>query len=99
MGNHTCSTPIQHIYIYIMVILATAEFEVYPEKLADFLPWLHEALKDTRKFNGCLSVESHVEQGTQHGTANVFLVEKWVSVEANDAYYKWRGETGLMGAL
>ena len=78
-----------------MPILATAEFEVKPEKLSEFLPWLHEALKDTRAFKGCISVDSHVELST----ANVFLVEKWESKEDNDAYYKWRNETGLMGAL
>ena len=75
--------------------LSTAEFQVKPEKLDGFLLFLQEALKDTRAFKGCISIDTHVEISK----SNVLLVEKWESAQDYDDYLEWRFENGLAELL
>ena len=80
----------------ISTFLSTAEFEVKPEKLSEFLPWLQEkVLKDARAFEGCISIDTHVELST----ANVLLVEKWESEQAYRDYLESSFDIGLIALL
>jgi len=78
-----------------MTVLVTLKFPVQPAKLEDFLVVLKEALKETRAYNGCETVQTFVERGT----SAVFLVETWESAEHQQNYMGWRIETGLIDAL
>lgn len=78
-----------------MTVLVTLKFPVQPAKLEDFLVLLKEALKETRVYNGCETVQTFVERGT----SAVFLVETWESAEHQQNYMGWRIETGLIDAL
>ena len=78
-----------------MSVLVTLKFPVQPVKLEDFLVLLKEALKETRVYNGCETVQTFVERGT----SAVFLVETWESAEHQQNYMGWRIETGLIDAL
>ena len=78
-----------------MTVLVTLKFPVQPAKLEDFLVLLKEALKETRVYNGCETVQTCVERGT----SAVFLVETWESAEHQQNYMGWRIETGLIDAL
>lgn len=60
----------------------------------------NETLPDTRKFEGCISVEAHSENSRPE---NIFLFEEWTSKSAYEKYLAWRGERGdlekLMGLI
>ncbi len=79
-----------------MSILATAEFFVKPEKSEEFLGMLKAALPDTRAYEGCELVETHVNQDDP---GHVFLIEKWQERANHESYLGWRMETGMMGLL
>jgi quinol monooxygenase YgiN len=78
-----------------MTVLVTLKFPVKPLVLENFLVVLKEALKDTRVYEGCETVQTFVERGT----SAVFLVETWESAEHQQHYMGWRIERGLIGAL
>ena len=56
---------------------------------------MREALVDTRAYEGCDKVETFVEEST----GSVLLVELWETAGHQQAYMKWRMETGLMDAI
>ena len=60
------------------------------------LPGLLESLSDTRAFEGCLSVETYVDQDDPD---RVYLWEKWATRENYESYIAWRSETGMLEAL
>lgn len=55
-----------------------------------------ETLPDTRKFEGCISVEAHSENSHPE---NIFLFEEWTSKSAYEKYLAWRGERGDLEKL
>ena len=56
---------------------------------------LKSALPETRSFDGCISVDTYIEE-----TANtVHLIEDWESLEHQAKYLDWRIETGLLEVL
>ena len=56
----------------------------------------NETLPDTRKFEGCISVEAHSENSHPE---NIFLFEEWTSNSAYEKYLAWRGERGDLEKL
>ena len=78
-----------------MSIMATVEFSLQPGKRDEFIGLLREALKDTRTYDGCESVETFVA----HGDTSVVLIEYWQTVDHHKVYMKWRVETGLVEAI
>lgn len=81
---------------YMMSTFVSGEFFVKPEKSEEFLGILKGALPDTRGFEGCELVETHVDQDD---IGHIFLLERWGDRSDHAAYLKWRGETGMMEAL
>ena len=78
-----------------MSVLVNLSFPIKQEKLDSFFSMMSEALKETRAFDGCISVKTYHEEGS----SNVLLVEEWESFEKQETYLKWRVETGLLGVL
>jgi len=72
-----------------------AQFTAVPGKLDELLGFLAEALPDTRKFDGSISLEVSVDRST--GT--VVMIEDWRSHEDYDRYLAWRMETGMVEAI
>ena len=52
-----------------------------------------DMLSDTRKYDGCQSVEVF---DNQDDPLNLVLVEKWESRQHYEAYLAWRTETGAL---
>ena len=56
---------------------------------------LKVALPETRSFDGCISVETYVEESTD----TIHLIEDWESLDHQAKYLNWRVETGLLDVL
>ena len=56
---------------------------------------LKVALPETRSFDGCISVETYVEESTD----TIHLIEDWESLDHQAKYLNWRVETGLLDIL
>jgi quinol monooxygenase YgiN len=78
-----------------MSVLVNLNFPIKQNKLDDFFSMMSEALKETRVFDGCISVKTYHEEGTH----NVLLIEEWESFDKQKAYLNWRVETGLLDVL
>ena len=56
---------------------------------------LKVALPETRSFDGCISVDTYIEESTD----TILLIEDWESLEHQAKYLNWRVETGLLDVL
>ncbi len=72
-----------------------AEFHAAPGKLDELLATLKAVLPDTRAFDGCLGLESWLDEER----ATIVLTEQCTSFDHYDRYLAWRGETGALGAV
>ncbi|GAB3220933.1 antibiotic biosynthesis monooxygenase [Kineococcus gypseus] len=70
-----------------MSITSLLELRLKPEAVADAPAVLTETLEATRAFEGNLGVD--VLRDTADET-HLVLVERWASLEADDAYRAWR---------
>ena len=55
-----------------------------------------DTLPDTRRFPGCISVQSYNVHGQPDA---VVMIETWATSGDYDTYLAWRGETGDMERL
>lgn len=74
-----------------MSVTALLDLRLKPESIAIAPALIHEVLKDTRAFPGCLSVDVLVDSADP---AHLILFEKWESAEADAAYRVWRAGEG-----
>ena len=75
------------------------EFRATQEGAAEFRQSLHEALRTTRNYDGNLMCE---ELHNQDDPCSFVVFQKWSEREKEEAYLKWRGESGTadhFGAL
>ena len=56
---------------------------------------LKAALPETRSFDGCISVDTYIEDSTN----TIHLIEDWETLEHQSKYLNWRIETGLLELL
>jgi len=56
---------------------------------------LKVALPETRSFDGCISVDTYIEESTD----TIHLIEDWESLDHQAKYLNWRVETGLLDTL
>lgn len=70
----------------------TIVFKVAPEKSADFLAVMKQAVVDTRAFKGCEYLAILVDE---KDPGNILFYEIWDSAENHKAYQAWRNETGF----
>ena len=75
--------------------LVIVSFPAKEGMLEDLKKTLKAALPDTRKFDGCLSVDTYIEDATN----TVHLIEDWESLDHQSRYLNWRIETGLLDVL
>jgi quinol monooxygenase YgiN len=69
------------------MITALLELRIAPESLADATRVLTETLQQTRAREGNLGVDVLVDRADP---AHITIVERWESIEADDAYRAWR---------
>jgi heme oxygenase (mycobilin-producing) len=70
-----------------MTVISVLDFHFNPDTVDEALALFSVLLKDTRAFEGCISVEV-VQDVDDPG--HVQLVEKWEGVENDKAYRAWR---------
>ena len=75
--------------------LVIVSFPAKEGMMNDLKEMLKNALPDTRSFNGCISVETYIEESSN----TVHLIEDWETLEHQADYLKWRVETGLLDIL
>ena len=68
---------------------------IFSSKRGDVKETLKIALPETRSFDGCISVDTYIEDSTN----TVHLIEDWESLDHQSKYLNWRIETGLLGVL
>jgi len=74
-----------------MAARVIAQFPAVAGRLDVLLGGLKEALPETRKFDGCRSVEVLVDRDR----LTVLMIEEWDSHEHYDRYLQWRYEQGM----
>ena len=75
--------------------LIIVSFPAKAETIHDLKQALKAALPDTRNFEGCISVDTYIEESTN----TIHLIEDWESLDHQASYLNWRVETGLLTAL
>ena len=75
--------------------LVIVSFPAKEGRLDDLKETLKSALPDTRSFDGCISVDTYIEDATN----TVHLIEDWESLDHQSMYLNWRIETGLLDVL
>jgi len=75
--------------------MVIAEFTAAPGKLDELIGFLGEALPDTRKYDGCISLDVHLNRDSD----TIVMIENWQSQEQYDSYLAWRMETGMIDAI
>ena len=67
------------------------EFPVHAETRSEFISELNEILVDTRAYDGCLDVTVWTNEEEDD---KVWLYEEWATRSHQEAYLKWRTDTG-----
>ena len=75
--------------------LVIVSFPAKEGMMNDLKEMLKNALPDTRSFDGCISVDTYIEESSN----TVHLIEDWETLEHQADYLKWRVETGLFDIL
>ena len=75
-----------------LVIVSFPAKEGMMEKLKETMK---AALPDTRAFEGCISVDTYIEDATN----TIHLIEDWETLDHQATYLSWRVETGLLTDL
>jgi quinol monooxygenase YgiN len=79
-----------------MSVLATADLFIKPNRIDEFLQILHEALPDTRSFQGCEGLDTFVDQDEP---GHILFVEKWAQRADHEKNLGWRQEQGMFDVL
>tara|TARA_Y100000768_G_C23722998_1_gene561233 strand:- start:60 stop:365 length:306 start_codon:yes stop_codon:yes gene_type:complete len=75
--------------------LIIVSFPAKEGMLDDLKETLKVALPETRSFDGCISVDTYIENSTN----TIHLIEDWETLEHQSKYLNWRIETGLLELL
>ena len=75
--------------------LVIVSFPAKEGMMNDLKEMLKNALPETRSFDGCISVDTYIEESSN----TVHLIEDWETLEHQADYLKWRVETGLLNIL
>ena len=75
--------------------LVIVSFPAKEGMMNDLKEMLKNALPETRSFDGCISVDTYIEESSN----TVHLIEDWETLEHQADYLKWRVETGLLDIL
>ena len=75
--------------------LVIVSFPAKAESLETLKEVMRRALPDTRSFDGCISVNTFIEESTN----TIHLIEDWETLNHQATYLNWRVETGLLEDL
>ena len=75
--------------------LVIVSFPAKSESLETLKEAMQRALPDTRSFEGCLSVNTFIEESTN----TIHLIEDWETLDHQATYLNWRVENGLLTDL
>tara|TARA_Y100001970_G_scaffold259536_1_gene340621 strand:- start:538 stop:843 length:306 start_codon:yes stop_codon:yes gene_type:complete len=75
--------------------LVIVSFPAKDGMMDDLKDTLKSALPDTRSFDGCISVNTFVEESSN----TIHLIEDWETLDHQAKYLNWRVETGLLDIL
>ena len=75
--------------------LVIVSFPAKPDTLESLKDMMRVALVDTRGFDGCISVDTYIEESTN----TIHIIEDWETLEHQQKYLTWRVETGLLEVL
>ena len=75
--------------------LVIVSFPAKAETLETLKEAMRRALPDTRSFDGCLSVNTFIEESTN----TIHLIEDWETLNHQATYLNWRVENGLLTDL
>tara|TARA_Y100000768_G_scaffold372226_1_gene339701 strand:- start:230 stop:535 length:306 start_codon:yes stop_codon:yes gene_type:complete len=75
--------------------LVIVSFPAKAETLETLKDAMRSALPDTRSYEGCLSVNTFIEESTN----TIHLIEDWETLDHQATYLNWRVETGLLTDL
>ena len=75
--------------------LVIVSFPAKEGMLENLKETLKAALPETRSFDGCISVDTYIEDST----STIHLIEDWETLDHQSKYLNWRIETGLLGTL
>ena len=75
--------------------LVIVSFPAKAESLETLKELMRRALPDTRSFDGCISVNTFIEESTN----TIHLIEDWETLNHQATYLNWRVETGLLEDL
>jgi len=78
-----------------MTVMITLNIPLFPNQSDEMLALLKKALVDTRNYAGCQSIEVFLREDR----ASLLLIQLWDSKEHQEAYLKWRIDTGLAGLV
>ena len=78
-----------------MINLVIVSFPAKSESLETLKDAMKRALPDTRSFEGCLSVNTFIEESTN----TIHLIEDWETLDHQATYLNWRVENGLLTDL
>jgi quinol monooxygenase YgiN len=80
----------------LMTVTVIATTKVKPEAADGYAKAMDRALKETREYDGCISVFGYRNQNTPN---HIIAIEQWESREKYEAYVAWRRTTGMMEKL
>jgi len=86
----------QHGTRKTMSVTVLLEVLAKPESIEQLKSALKEILPDTRKYDGCIGVQTTLNQDD---ALNVLIIETWQSRAHYEKYFAWRAETGALDAL
>lgn len=78
-----------------MTVMVTLDFPLITHKAYELINLLNSALVETRKYDGCEGVEAFLQEGGD----GLILIEHWESKTKQEAYLKWRIDTGLVESI
>jgi quinol monooxygenase YgiN len=78
------------------MIISVLQLVFQDGKADDGLAAVHESLKNTRKFDGCIGVEVAQDVTDSH---KVTIVERWQSLAHDTAYREWATANGARSGV
>ena len=72
------------------------EFQIHPEKRAEFVDMCTNILPDTRAYDGNRSTLMWLPEDSD---SVVWIYEEWDTRAQQEKYFSWRIETGLVDAI
>ena len=75
--------------------LVIVSFPAKENMMNELKETLKQALPDTRSFNGCISVDTYIDEVNN----TIHLIEDWETLDHQKQYLSWGVETGLLDVL